>query len=286
MKTVERGGLIATTARTLEPFTLYQPNSVAEVIDILERSSPPPVLLAGGTDLSAQINAGLRPASVVELRKVEELQRVECTGGELLIGSGVSHDTGGGDPMIRRLIPGFSEAWGRIATVRIRGRATIGGNLMARRTRYEMSVILTALRARLHFADGNGARTYSPEAIWSDPAAARGLMTHVSIDAGNHVAFAYDRSMRPIVTLAVSLRRTPDGLEGHAAIATEWLRPVLLALPPVADVEQLSQHAGSVAAAAFMALPDNFYDPMSGRAYLAQVGQVLLTRRLKEFSHA
>ncbi|MDB5753074.1 MAG: dehydrogenase protein [Ramlibacter sp.] len=277
-------GLIATTARSLAPFRLYRPESVADAVDSLARC-PGATLLAGGTDVAGQINAGLQPHAVVELRRVRQLEDIHVTPDGLSLGAAVTHDRGARDPSVAAAIPGLAAAWRQIATVRIRNRATVGGNLMARKSRYEMSVMLMALRARLHFAGPAGACDIAAEALWTDAAQSDSLLTHVVLPLPPGTVFGYDRSLRPTVTLAVALHRDGTAATGHAAIATEWLSPCLLPLPPMRDLRDARQDAQTIAAMALAQLPGDFADVMTPHWYLARVGKVLLARTLREIAN-
>jgi carbon-monoxide dehydrogenase medium subunit len=285
MKKTAHGGWIATTARSLAPFRLYQPHSVAEVRAIL-RDAPAATLLAGGTDLAGQFNDGLQPQAVIELRRCTELTSIGATAEALHIGSGVTHLQGAHHPELQERLPGFAAAWRQIATVRIRHRATLGGNLMARRTRYELPVMLTALRADLHFGGGGAAATLPPEALWTAERSPASLLTHVTIPLGEDTLFAYDRSLRPVATLALALRRQGGSWHGHAALATEWLRPCLLPLPATASLAEVRRQSGALAAAAFEHLPADFEDCATPRWYLAQAGQALLARLMEGIANA
>lgn len=144
-------GWIPSSARSLAPFRLTRPANVREAVAMLDGADET-VLLAGGTDLVAKFNEGLAPKAVVDMSGLAELRDVRREGSVLHIGSLVTHHAGSGHPAVHASTPGFAAAWTRIANPRIRFRATLGGNLMARRTRYEGAILLTAMNARAVFA--------------------------------------------------------------------------------------------------------------------------------------
>lgn len=269
MKLAEGAGLIATSARSARPVPVFRPGNCEEALGLLGAVARP-TLVAGGTDLCAQFNEGLQPDALLALDRIAELRAVDLAGDVLRIGSGVTHAIGSAHALVRRHLPGFAEAWARIANIRVRHWATIGGNLMARRTRYEMALLLMALDARLHFLDADGTEhTASPADIWAAPP--RALLHHVAVPLhGGTTCFRYDRSLRPIMTLA--LCRDPMGC--RAVIATEMLRPVLLPVPQDLPPAQ----AGD---AALAALPIDFADAATSNWYLRRSGAVLLRRGLE-----
>ena len=242
--------------RTLDAMRVYRPVTVNEAVAVLEQTDAPTVV-AGGTDLVAQFNEGLVPHDLLALRGIGALRRIAVIDGLLHIGSCVTHDAGSSSEVVRGAVPGFAAAWGRIANARVRLTATLGGNVMARRTRYEMPILLEALGATVHFAGA--------------------LLTEVTIPLTGLVAFDYDRTLRPVMTQAVALRRTADGtLAFRAAIGTEGAAPHALFGPLSADA----------ARAAYADFPVTFADNYSSNAYLRRAGCAILHRQLERLTRA
>ena len=283
MKVVGGVGLIAASSRSTRSCRLWRPQSCDEAVDILASegdAATSPVIVAGGTDLVAQFNEGLDPHALLSLDRIAELKSIERHAEELRIGSCVTHAAGSSHSLVCEHFPELAQAWRLIANVRLRFWATIGGNVMARRTRYEMPILLTALRAKLRFVRAsNGAHEtieLTPADIWAGRIPDRALLHHVALPCAGQRGFRYDRSLRPILTLAVGL----DAVASCAVIATEWLKPVALALP------QSERRATHAAAAAFAALPDDFSDIATSRWYLARAGETMLRRQLIEVGYA
>ena len=256
-------GLIASSMRTLEPTRVLQPRSVEEAVAVLAESGSAPVLVAGGTDVVAQFNEGLIPTELIALHGIDALRRIEIVDGVLRIGSCVTHDAGSRSEIVRAALPGFAAAWGRIANIRVRMTATIGGNIMARRTRYEMPILLEAIGAELKFAGR--------------------MLVDVAIPLAGFVAFDYDRTLRPIMTQAVCLRRGNGGaLQLRAALGTEAIAPAGF-VPPFDGTSPaaLGSAAASVAEAAFADFPAAIADPYTTNAYLRRAGRALLRRQLE-----
>ena len=285
MQLVSAAGLVATSARSLAPFRLYQPDSVGEVLAALAAADHP-VLLAGGTDLVACFNEGLNPGAIVDLARVEELRGIGADSHMLDIGAGVTHGIGCMHAAVRSRAPGFAKAWVRIANPRIRFTATLGGNLMARRARYEGPVLLAALKASLEFASAAGIRNLTVPDLWAGRAPAQSLLTRIRIDTADLLWYGYERSMRPLITLAVSLYRSDDGMRLRCAVATEYLQPAVLELALSAtDLTQVVATARTIADDAFMQLPASFADPVVTHSYAVAAGTTLLARQLAGASH-
>ena len=285
MQLVTTAGLVPTSARSLGPTRLYTPTCLAEALDALCEASNP-VLLAGGTDLVAAFNEGLAPGELVNLSQIQELRAIRATPSGISIGATVTHHAGCTDPLVRERGAGFAQAWSRISNPRIRFSATLGGNLMARRVRYEGSILLSAARARLQFATAAGPLQLAPADVWEGRVPARALLVAIDIETADLLWFSYERSMRPLITLAVCLRKNVSGVTLTCAVATEYLRPVRLALNlPGDDIAAVAKSAREIARDAFAQLPSTFADPVVTRSYAMAAGSALLARQLAGAVH-
>lgn len=281
MELLESAGMLPTSARSLAPMRLWRPGSVADAVTCLTDCERP-VVLAGGSDLVAQFNEGLMPCELVDISRIDAMTRLRQDAGVLHIGARVTHSAGSADPRVRDLIPGFARAWARIANPRIRLRATLGGNLMARRTRYEVALLLQALEGRLKFATAHEEVQSGVEAVWSGTLPERALLTAVEVDARALLAFDYERSLRPLMTQALSVWRDAGGLRLHLVLATEYLAPVSLSLllPGMAP-QQLAGRAAAIARDLFAGLSPSFADTQVTVDYARHAGAALLARQLE-----
>ncbi len=281
MEHLHTAGLLPTSARSLAPIRLWQPSSIADAVACLDRCEEP-VLLAGGTDLVAQYNEGLAPRSLIDISRIDAMRQLHQQDGVLHIGALVTHHRGSSDAGLRALVPGFARAWSRIANPRIRFRGTLGGNLMARRTRYEGALLLLALDAKLNFTARSGTDQAPVDSVWQRGIAGRGVLTGIELDARDLVAFDYERSLRPLMTQALAIWRQPDGLRLGLTMATEHLAPVhlSLALPGLA-VQQLRSRAAAIARDVLAGLPTTFADVQITTDYARRAGAALVARQLE-----
>ncbi|MFE9815696.1 FAD binding domain-containing protein [Streptomyces sp. NPDC005773] len=257
-------GMVAPTQRTVPHFTLERPTSTAGAVSA--GAAPGAVYAQGCSDLFAQFREGLSCDTLVSLERVSSLGAVEWDGSTLEIGSGVDHHAGSRHPLVRAALPGLADGWGRIATERIRRRASLGGNLMARRTRYEMSVMLDALGARLDFETTLGPVTVPPDALWDRSEPPGGLLRAVRITDVPHVWFGYERSMRPLLTVAAAVRADTVTM----TVGSEYTRPFTVAAPLGTDPAELAAR-----------LPDAVGDAAGTARYRRHVAGVLLGRLLE-----
>ena len=275
MYEVAQAGLIAASYRDIPPFPVIAPASVNEAVAAMADAEAP-VPYAGGTDLCGAVRAGKPIGTLVWLKRLDELRGVRVGGGALSVGALTTHAEGAASDAVAATIPGLADAWSKLGKMRIRMSGTAGGNLMARHTRYEMSILLTALGGTAHFASAGGEADLTPAEIWDRAEPPRSLLTRLSIPLAAGLRLDYDRSLRPLMTQALALWRDGAGktVRGRAVIATEYLRPAAL------DLDLSGNDAKGIAAAAYDALPVDFADPASGNAWLRRAGAAILSRQL------
>ncbi len=111
-------------------FTVARPSSLAELV-AARRANPGAHLLAGGTDLVANIRRGIvAPEHLIELTHVAELQGIaETSSGGLRIGAGVTLAALIEDERVEATFPVVVEAAHAVAAASHREVATLGGNL-------------------------------------------------------------------------------------------------------------------------------------------------------------
>jgi carbon-monoxide dehydrogenase medium subunit len=262
-------GLIARSQRDLLPFALHRPESLAEARALLAEAPERLVIHAGGTDLFAQIREGLDFSALLSIGGIEELKTITTSGATMRIGALVTHMDAARHSELAR-IPGLAEAWRSIATIRIRWTATMGGNLMARRPRYELATLFSALDARLFFINARGEFELSIVDFLVHGVEPGALLTHVTIDTSAAPSLLYDRSFRPQMTLATAQTRQTR----RAVIATQYLWPVVLE----ADRSLTPAEAAS---SAFTHLRPDFADATAPNEWLRKAGQVLFRRHLE-----
>ncbi len=282
MYEVAQAGLIAASYRDIPPFPVIAPASVADAIAAMADADAP-VPYAGGTDLCGAVREGKEIGTLIWLKRLDALRGVRVEDGALGIGALTTHAEGAASDAAGA-IPGLAEAWSKLGKMRIRLSGTAGGNLMARHTRYEMSILLTALGGTARFASAGvpgGEADLTPAQIWDRAEPARALLTRLSIPLANDLRLDYDRSLRPLATQALALWTDGAGKpRGRAVIATEYLQPVAI------DLDLSGTDAKGIAAAAFEALPGDFADPATGNGYLRRAGAAILARQLARLEAA
>jgi aerobic carbon-monoxide dehydrogenase medium subunit len=114
------------------PFELAEPTSLGAAIDLLDPEDPGIRPIAGGTALMLMMKAGFfRPVRLVSLRRIEaRYRRIEReTDGALRIGAMATLASLGQSAELRAHAPVIGRTLRRLANVRVRNVATVGGNL-------------------------------------------------------------------------------------------------------------------------------------------------------------
>jgi CO/xanthine dehydrogenase FAD-binding subunit len=129
----------------------------------LKAEHPEAVPIAGGTDLLVELNFDRRrPAAMLDVCRLPELQTWGVDGDEVRLGSGVTYSR------IMRELPSFrplAEASRSVGSPQIRNRGTVGGNLGTASPAGDALPVLAAYDARVDVVSGaRGFRTLP----WSD----------------------------------------------------------------------------------------------------------------------
>src|SRR5450631_839833 len=122
-------------------------------------ADPDTQVLAGGTDLMVEVNAGLRrPGSVVALRAVDDLRSWSRQGAFLRLGAGVTYRQLLG-PELAAAVPGLAQAARTVGSPQIRNAGTIGGNLATASPAGDTLPVLVATGASVNVLGPHGERS-------------------------------------------------------------------------------------------------------------------------------
>ena len=115
----------------LRPFTYCRPTSLAEVLELIQSGEPEhPVLMGGGTDVLAKIRRRLvAPSTVISVRTVPELAKIEQHGGVLLIGAATTLSEVNESSLTEHFFPALAQAAGSVGSPQLRNMGTVGGNV-------------------------------------------------------------------------------------------------------------------------------------------------------------
>lgn len=134
----------------MRPFGYIAAKTAAEAVALLAEHGATARILAGGTDLLADLkSAGEVPAVLVDISRVEELRGIALTADGLRIGALATHGEIMESPAIQKMCPALAEAAHSIGAVQTRNLGTLGGNLVTGVPSMDSGPTLLALDARV-----------------------------------------------------------------------------------------------------------------------------------------
>jgi carbon-monoxide dehydrogenase medium subunit len=270
-------------SRKLIPeFNLHRPESAAEAVEIKAACGAGAVFMAGGIDVANRMKFGVPVTDVIHLGRIAGLDEIAEEADGLRLGSLVTHDRLAMSPFVARHMPALTQTWSDVANIRVRCKGTIGGNIMAADPAYDFALAAMAADARLNFlcVDGN-CRDISAADCGAYPA--DGLLIAVTLPRAGALRLALDRSLRPIVTVALGLDVADDGIAGgRVAIGCAYTKPIAVRLPldQAMSPEDLARQADALAHRVAAELPEPISDHVAGSGYRRRMIEVLLRRNL------
>ena len=150
-------------------FAYVAPTSVADAVGVLREHAGGgrrAQALAGGTDLLVQLRgADKAPRTIVDVKKVEETNRLDVGGSEIYVGAAIPSALLNENAELKALLPGLVEAADLIGSAQIQGRATLGGNLCNASPAADTIPAMIANRGVCVIAGGGGGREMPVEAF-------------------------------------------------------------------------------------------------------------------------
>jgi carbon-monoxide dehydrogenase medium subunit len=277
-------------------FDYSAPDSLAGVLAELQEAGDEGKAIAGGTALVILMMQRLvRPRRLIGLRRVAGLDRIEIADGRIRIGALATHRDIETSPVIRTRLPVLAETLSRVATLRIRNVATIGGCLAHADPNQDPPVTLLALDARVRIAGPQGERQSPLDEFFLDyyQTALRPGELVVAVDVplpapGSASAFHkfLPRTADDYATVAVAaaITLTPEGVCREARIGLGAVGPTPLRARDAETIligERLSDRLLAAAAEAARRIVDPVADPRGSAEYKRQMAGVFVRRALR-----
>ncbi len=140
-------------------FEYYKPLKLAETLKLLKKYGDKAKLLAGGTDLAVFIKEGvLFPEAVIDIKHVKELQKLELKKDGLFVGAQASFSDILESANIKKDYLLLWESARSVASVGIRNRATLVGNICSAVPSLDSGPALLCYDAVVHLASTKGER--------------------------------------------------------------------------------------------------------------------------------
>ncbi len=202
------------------PFGYAAPTSVGDAIGLLDAHAGDEArVLAGGQSLVPLMNFRLaQPGFLVDLQRVEGLDRIELDGDTLVVGAMVRQADAEASPEVALAAPLLAEALGHVADLPIRHSGTVGGNLAHADPAAELPAVALALDAVLTVAGHAGTREVPAAEFFRGPFTTvvepgeilTGMRVARSAGAGSFVEFTRTHGSFAVVGVATDVEMEGD----------------------------------------------------------------------------
>ena len=154
----------------LPDFDYYTPESVEAVSNMLLEKEGSKIL-SGGTDLIPMVKNGvIQPATLISLKKVPGLKKIENVSGRgVVIGAASTHNDLVFSEVLNKKYNSVSNAAQQMAANQVRHGGTIGGNIATATPSADLPPILIALGAKATLVSAKGKRELAVEDIFTGP---------------------------------------------------------------------------------------------------------------------
>lgn len=153
----------------MHDFEFHAPDSIEGAVELLSNYGDNARVIAGGTALTTMMKQSLvQPEHLVSLHRVLGVNYIESRDDVLCIGALSTHRDVETSSVVQSWAPLLSEAYKRVATVRIRNVATVGGGLAHADPAQDPPPSLLLLNANVHLISGSGNRTVPISEFFSD----------------------------------------------------------------------------------------------------------------------
>jgi aerobic carbon-monoxide dehydrogenase medium subunit len=150
-------------------FQYFAPQTLDEAVQLLDRYGPDAKVLAGGQSLLPMMKLRIAsPRYLIDINRVEGLDRLHCEDDRLVIGALCRHADIGASAVVRDRLPILSDAAALTADVQVRNRGTVAGSVAHADPAGDWPAALTALDTDVMITGLNGVRSLSLEAFIVD----------------------------------------------------------------------------------------------------------------------
>jgi carbon-monoxide dehydrogenase medium subunit len=204
----------------LRRFRLEEPESVAEVSELLAQFGESAKVYAGGTELLLAMKEGLvQYERLINVKTVKGLNEVIPDNGTIRIGALCTHHQLETSPLVKEKLPALARTEQNVANVRVRQVGTLGGNLCFAEPHADPGILLMALGAKMVAQKSTSRREITAEEFFVDAyetcLGADEVLTEIRVpvpEAKSGVAYLkFGYLERPSVGVAIALRIDADG---------------------------------------------------------------------------
>ncbi len=280
----------------LPRFELAEPASVGEACALLQSNGKARVI-AGGTDLLVSLKKKAVSAELlVSLAKIRGLSGMAVSEKDhLSIGPMVSIAEIAGSPQVEASFPALSKAAGKLGSLQIRNRATIGGNICTARPAGDTIGPLIAYGATVEITSPKGSRSAPVETIFKGPGQTTvgkdEIITSIVLkqptgrNGASYLKYTIRNAMEIALVSVTTVISIDNGVCRSARVVLGAVAPTFIRCPAAEAYltgkkisDDVASHAGSIAVDTCRPITD-----VRGSAdYRRRLVQVLVKRSLLE----
>ena len=269
----------------------FAPTTTGEVLDLLALHGEQAVIVNGGTDIVERLNSGaIRPAAIVYIREVKELDYIREQDGYLAIGGICTYRSMQEAPLCQGFT-GLQEALAEIGSPPIRVVATPAGNIGTAASGADCNVVLMALGASVVLSSAREERVVHVDELFSGPAKTcrraneliREIRLPLAVGASAFIKLA-KRKAQDIaqISTCVCLKQDANGKCAAVRIALGAVASRVVRVPSMEKlVEGKTLEEALVAIKGFVPGEISLRNPKN-RAYKEAVLGVIVSRALKK----
>jgi CO/xanthine dehydrogenase FAD-binding subunit len=151
-------------------FDYKKVETLDEAVNLLAQYGDKAKIIAGGTDLTVQIKENIvAPDILIDAKGLAELNKIEFSNNILKIGAGVTFSEIEESEIIKEKFYILWEAAGTVASVGVRSRATVAGNICSAVPSLDSAPALLVFDAKINVQNSKGKRTISIQDWFTGP---------------------------------------------------------------------------------------------------------------------
>jgi CO/xanthine dehydrogenase FAD-binding subunit len=154
----------------MHPFDYQKVFTLKEAFEVVSNSEGTTVFMAGGTDVLVKIKkGGLRPLRVIDMKGIPGMEGFSISRNRFSIGALTRIRTLETSPDVMKKLPLLAQAAGKLGSVQVRNKATLGGNLCNAAPSAETAPALLALDACAEIYGREGPRVVDLREFFTGP---------------------------------------------------------------------------------------------------------------------
>ena len=215
-------------------YEYYEPRSLKEALELLDRYGDQARILAGGTDLLVKMKARLvEPRVLINVKKIDGLRYIVEDGEQVRIGVLTRLRDVENSELVKKYIPALHDAVKSMGSIQIRNMATIGGNLCNASPAADTAPPLLVHNAKVVLSSVGGDRVLPLTEFFKGPGLTvlkpNELLREIIVEKSIAGSSAFKKVSRVAVDLAIASAavyvEVEDGFIRNARIALGSVAP-------------------------------------------------------------